>query len=117
MSIFRTVRHRRASVCCDGRDSGCRADQEIVETSAGSVKPPEVNEGETIMDETLKAEIGKIALGYDLKYKISNMRMETYLAPAYAQLKKRHPELHYEEFIEELVKVRAHAREEARKRA
>jgi hypothetical protein len=64
-----------------------------------------------------KTEIRKIALGYDLKYKISNMRMETYLAPAYAQLKKRHPKLYYEEFIEELVKVRAQAREEARKRA
>jgi hypothetical protein len=65
------------------------------------------------MDETVKAEITKIALGYDLKYKISNMRMETYLAPAYVQLKKVHPELHYEEFIEEVVKVRERARKRA----
>jgi hypothetical protein len=65
------------------------------------------------MNETVKTEIRKIALGYDLKYKISNMRMETYLAPEYAQLKQGHPELHYEEFIEEVVKVREQARGQA----
>jgi len=65
------------------------------------------------MDETLKTEITKIALGYGLQYKISNMRMETYLAPEYGQLKKRHPELHYEEFIEELTKAREQARKGA----
>jgi hypothetical protein len=63
-----------------------------------------------VMDETVKTEIGKIALGYDLKYKISNMRMETYLAPEYLQLRRRHSELNFVEFIDELVKVRAEAR-------
>jgi len=65
------------------------------------------------MDETLQTEIRKIALGYDLKYKISNMRMETYLAPAYVQLKRKYLELHYEEFIGKLVEVRAQARQRA----
>ena len=41
------------------------------------------------MDEAVKTEIRKIALGYDLKYKISNMRMETYLAPEYLQLRRK----------------------------
>jgi len=62
------------------------------------------------MDETVKTEIRKIALGYDLKYKISNMRMETYLAPEYLQMKRRYSELCFVEFIDELVKVRADAR-------
>jgi hypothetical protein len=48
-------------------------------------------------------------LGYDLKYKISDMRMEAYLAPAYVHLKKRHSELRFEEFIGELAKVRRQA--------
>ncbi len=65
------------------------------------------------MDEPVKTEVRKIALGYDLKYKISNMRMETYLAPEYVQLKKGHPELRFEEFIKEVIEVR----EQARKRA
>jgi len=39
------------------------------------------------MDETVKAEIRKIALGFELKYKISNMRMTTYIAPAYLELR------------------------------
>jgi|GEM_PF-6353475 len=69
------------------------------------------------MDETLKAEIRKIALGYGLQYKVSNMRMETYLAPEYAQLKREHPKLRFEEFIQEVVEVREQAREQARKRA
>jgi hypothetical protein len=47
------------------------------------------------MDETLKAEISEIALGFELKYKISNMRMKTYIAPAYGQLKRRHPEVNF----------------------
>jgi hypothetical protein len=38
------------------------------------------------------------------------MRMETYLAPEYVQLKKRHPELRFEEFIKEVVEVREQAR-------
>src|SRR5208282_2227444 len=53
--------------------------------------------------QTVKTEIRKIALGYDLKYKINNMRMETYLAPEYVQLKKGHPELRFEEFIKEVI--------------
>jgi hypothetical protein len=65
------------------------------------------------MDNLVKTEIRNIALGFDLKYKISNMRMETYLAPAYADLKRRHSELRFEEFISEIVQVR----EEGRKRA
>jgi len=69
------------------------------------------------MDETVKAEIRKIALGYGLQYKISNMRMETYLAPEYARLKREHPEVHFEEFIKEVIEIREQAREQARKRA
>jgi CheY-like chemotaxis protein len=65
------------------------------------------------MDETVKPEIRKIALGYELKYKISNMRMETYLAPAYVHLKKSHSELRFEEFIKEVVKVRKEERARA----
>jgi hypothetical protein len=62
------------------------------------------------MDETVKTEIGKLALGYDLKYKINPHLMTTYLAPEYLQLRRRHSELHFVEFIEELVRVRAQAR-------
>jgi hypothetical protein len=65
------------------------------------------------MNETVKTEIRKIALGCDLKYKISNMRMEAYLIPEYLQLRRRHSELHFVEFIDELVKVRAVARNNA----
>ena len=65
------------------------------------------------MDGTLKAEIGDLALGYDLKYKINPHLMATYLTPAYLQLRRRHSELHFVEFIEELVKVRAQARKSA----
>jgi len=65
------------------------------------------------MDEPVKTEVRKIALGYDLKYKISNMRMETYLAPEYAQLKRRHPELRFEEFIKEVIEDREQARKSA----
>jgi len=50
-------------------------------------------------------------LGFDLKYKISNMRMEAYIAPEYLQLRRRHAELHFVEFIDEMVKVRAEARQ------
>jgi CheY-like chemotaxis protein len=67
------------------------------------------------MDEAVKTEVRKIALGFDLKYKISNMRMETYIAPEYLQLRRRHSELHFVEFIDEVVKVRAEARTKAGK--
>jgi hypothetical protein len=69
------------------------------------------------MVETVKVEIRKIALGYGLQYKISNMWMETYLAPEYAQLKRSRPELRFEELIQEVIQVREQAREQARKRA
>jgi len=65
------------------------------------------------MDDTVKAEIQEIALGFDPEYMFNEAWMEEYLAPKYAQLKRRHPELQYAEFIEELTK----AREQARKRA
>ncbi|MGP8143061.1 MAG: hypothetical protein ACLQBU_14395 [Terriglobales bacterium] len=65
------------------------------------------------MDDTVKTEIGEIALGFDLKYKISNMRMATYLAPAYVQLKGRHSELRFEEFINEVIKIREQGRKKA----
>jgi hypothetical protein len=63
-----------------------------------------------VMDETVKTEIGKLALGYDLKHKINPYLMGTYLTPAYLQLRRRHSELHFVEFIEELVQVREQAR-------
>jgi len=66
------------------------------------------------MDETLKTEIGELALGYDLKYKINPHLMAAYLAPAYRQLRRRHSELHFVQFIEEVVSVRAQARGRAR---
>jgi hypothetical protein len=62
------------------------------------------------MDGTMKTEIREKALGYPLKYRSNNHLMKSYLAPAYLQLRQRHPELRYEEFIEELVKVREQAR-------
>jgi hypothetical protein len=65
------------------------------------------------MDETVTTEIRTLALGYDLKYKINPYLMGTYLTPAYLQLRRTHSELHFVEFIEELVSVR----EQARKRA
>jgi CheY-like chemotaxis protein len=65
------------------------------------------------MDEAAKTEVRKIALGFDLKYKISNMRMETYIAPEYLQLRRRHSELHFVEFMDEVVKVRADAQKGA----
>jgi hypothetical protein len=65
------------------------------------------------MTEMVKTEIRELALGYDLKYGINPHLMGTYLTPAYLQLRRRHSELHFVEFIEELVRVR----EQARKRA
>lgn len=62
------------------------------------------------MDGTVKTEIREKALGYPLKYRINNHLMKIYLAPAYLQLRQRYPGLRYEEFIEELVKVREQAR-------
>jgi predicted solute-binding protein len=66
------------------------------------------------MDETVKTEIRELALGYDLKYGINPHLMGTYLTPAYFQLRQRHEELHFAEFIEEVVKVRAKARNRVR---
>ncbi|MGA8736213.1 MAG: hypothetical protein WB558_20010 [Terriglobales bacterium] len=61
------------------------------------------------MDETVKTEIGKLALGYNLKYKINPHLMWDYLTPAYLQLRRRHSALNFVQFIEELVKVREQA--------
>jgi hypothetical protein len=65
------------------------------------------------MDDTVKIAIRQLALGYDLKYGINPHLMGTYLTPVYVQLRRRHSELHFVEFIEELVKVRAEARKRA----
>jgi hypothetical protein len=65
------------------------------------------------MTETVKTEIRALALGYDLKYGINPHLMGTYLSPAYLQLRRRHSELRFVEFIEELVKVREQARSRA----
>ncbi len=65
------------------------------------------------MTEMVKTEIRELALGYDLKYGINAHLMATYLTPAYVQLRRQHSELHFVEFIEELVRVREQARKGA----
>jgi hypothetical protein len=63
-----------------------------------------------MMEATLRSEIAKVALGYDLRFKITNELMESYLTPTYFELRGRHPELRFVEFVGELVKVRAKER-------
>ena len=64
-----------------------------------------------MMESALRSEITKVALGYDLRFKITNDLMESYLTPTYFGLRKRFPELCFTEFVSELVKVRAQERE------
>jgi len=59
----------------------------------------------------LRAEIEKVALGYDLRFKITNELMESYLTPSYFDLRRQYPGLCFVEFVSELVKVRADKRE------
>ncbi len=65
------------------------------------------------MNETVKAEIRDLALGYGLIYGINPHLMASYLTPAYLRLRRKHSELNFVEFIEELVKVRELARKTA----
>jgi hypothetical protein len=69
--------------------------------------------GARAMTEIVKTEIREVALGYGLEYRINPHLMGTYLTPAYLELRRRHSELRFVEFIEELVKVREQARERA----
>jgi len=64
-----------------------------------------------MVESGLRSEIATVALAYDLRFKITNELMETYLSPTYFDLRQRHPELCFTEFVEELVKVRAEERE------
>ena len=64
-----------------------------------------------MIESGLRSEIVRAALGYDLRFKITNELMETYLTPTYLDLRQRHPELCFTEFVEELVRVRAEERE------
>jgi hypothetical protein len=63
------------------------------------------------MEAGLQTEITQVALGYGLKYKISNYRMQSYLAPAYVVLQRRHPDLSFPAFINEVLRIRAEERE------
>ena len=62
------------------------------------------------MESGLQTEIQKIALGYGLEYKISNYRMQSYLAPAYVVLQRKHPGLSFQTFINEVLRIRAKER-------
>ena len=59
----------------------------------------------------LQTEITQVALGYGLKYKISNYRVQSYLAPAYVVLQRRHPDLSFQAFINEVLRIREEERE------
>ena len=63
-----------------------------------------------MMRTPLRNEIRTVALRYDLRYKITNDRMEEYLRPAYFELREKHPELNFMAFIDEVVKIRAEER-------
>jgi len=63
------------------------------------------------MEARLQNEIMQVALGYGLEYKISNYRVQSYLAPAYAVLQSRHPDLSFPTFIKEVLRVRAEEKE------
>jgi len=69
-----------------------------------------------MMNSALRAEIKQIALGYDLRYKITNDLMQEYLSPAYSDLRHKHPNLHFVEFVDELVKFRAEERRTQQKK-
>ena len=63
------------------------------------------------MESGLRTEIQQVALGYGLQYKISNYRIRNYLAPAYAVLQRRHPDLSFQAFINEVLTIRAEEKE------
>jgi len=63
------------------------------------------------MESGLQTEIQQVALGYGLEYKVSNHRVRSYLAPAYAVLQRRHPDLSFPTFISEVLRIRAEERE------
>jgi hypothetical protein len=63
------------------------------------------------MESALRSEVAKVALGYDLRYKITNDLMEEYLSPAYLELRRKHPDLNFVEFVDEVVNVRAQERQ------
>jgi len=69
-----------------------------------------------MMNSALRAEIKQVALGYDLRYKITNDLMQEYLSPAYLDLRRKHPHLNFVEFVDELVKFRAEERQTKQKR-
>jgi len=63
------------------------------------------------MELGLQTELQQVALGYGLEYKVSNYRVRSYLAPAYAVLQRRHPDLSFPTFISEVLRIRAEERE------
>ncbi len=63
------------------------------------------------MEAGLQTEIKQVALGYGLEYKVSNYRVQSYLAPAYTVLQSRHPDLSFPTFINEVLRIRAEERE------
>jgi hypothetical protein len=63
------------------------------------------------MEAGLQTEITQVALGYGLEYKISNYRVQSYLAPAYVVLQRRHPDLSFPAFISEVLRIRAEERQ------
>jgi hypothetical protein len=65
------------------------------------------------VNETVKAEIRELALGYCLTDGSNPHLMASYLTPAYFRLRRQHAGLNFAEFIEELVKVRELARKTA----
>jgi hypothetical protein len=62
------------------------------------------------MDMATKNEIKRIALGYPLELKISNVFMRVYLAPAYLRLRKKCPGVSFNDFIDEMIQARTEAR-------
>lgn len=63
------------------------------------------------MEAGLQTEITRVALGYGLEYKISNYRVQSYLAPAYRVLQRRHADLSFQTFINEVLRIRAEEKE------
>ena len=63
------------------------------------------------MESRLQTDIQQVALGYGLQYKISNYRVQSYLAPAYAVLQRKHPDLSFRTFINEVLRIRVEERE------
>jgi hypothetical protein len=62
------------------------------------------------MDATAKNEIKKTALGYSLDLKITEVLTYTYLAPAYRQLREKHADLNFKDFMDEVVRIRRETR-------